>query len=76
MMPRRDLAADERLIERSPSDWVDARLKEDRIVALFSILPDGSDVTLHFLCDPAYTPDRKAVIDTMIAALMAARMDN
>jgi hypothetical protein len=72
MMPRmRELQLNEQLSDADMASWIKLRLKAGRLVVILSLEPDGSDATLHMLCDPPMkpvVPDALAVVADVIEA--------
>lgn len=71
-MPRkRDLQLNEQLSDADMAIWIKDRLQAGRLVVILSLEPDGSDATLHMLCDPPMVPvvpDTLAVVAEVIEA--------
>jgi hypothetical protein len=70
---RRDLKEGETLRDTDVAAWIKKRLKDERIVAIFTFAYDGSDATVHFLCDQPYEPDVPASLDLCAEVIAAAQ---
>jgi hypothetical protein len=75
MARKRDLKHGETLRNADVAEWIDARLQDERIIVLFSFAYDGSDASVHFLCDEGVEPDTAASLDLCAEVIAAARRD-
>lgn len=69
----RPLLPEEIAAGRQIEQFVRDRLDAGNVLTIIVMSPDGSMASLHMACNPPLAPEPRAVLDTAIIALRAAR---